>query len=73
MSIESVERVQDAAVRNKFAQAYLDYGMYAGKDSFVLLSFFERSEQNVRSIGSSLTLGEGISFRGRPVFGKGEV
>jgi hypothetical protein len=64
MSIESVERVQDAALRNKFAQAYLDYGMYAGKDSFVLLSFFERSEQNVRSIGSSLTLGEGISFRG---------
>lgn len=64
MSIELVERVQDAALRNNFAQAYLDYGVYAGNDSFVLLSFFERSEQNVRSIGSSLTLGEGVSFKG---------
>lgn len=42
MSIESVEMLQNAVLRNNFAQAYLDYGVYAGKDSFVLLE--ERAE-----------------------------
>lgn len=64
MNIGSAEIIQDAAVKNNYSQAYLDYGIYAGKDSFAVLSFFDRSEQNVRSIGSSLTLGEGISFKG---------
>ena len=64
MNIGPAEIIQDAAVKNNYSQAYLDYGIYAGKDSFAVLSFFDRSEQNVRSIGSSLTLGEGISFKG---------
>ncbi len=64
MNTGSVEIIGDAEVKNNFSRAYLDYGVYAGKNSFAVLSFFERSEQNVRSIGSSLTLGDGIAFKG---------
>lgn len=64
MNTGSVEIIGDSEVKNNFSRAYLDYGVYAGKNSFAVLSFFERSEQNVRSIGSSLTLGAGIAFKG---------
>ncbi len=67
--IENYETAE--TVKSDYSSAYLDFGIYGLGDSFAVISFFERSEQAVRSIGSSLTLGKGIIFKNR-TFAKDE-